>query len=98
MQHLMALGLSQSEVAQRLGVTRGAIVARLKREGLTWPARHNQPARPAALTPEEDQIALAETGGRYVELSDWARRRGLTHTQALQRWHRLGMPAKAKRA
>lgn len=105
LRRLIALDLSQAEVAKRLGVTRGAIIARLKREGLEWPSRRHKNAgqradgiRPVSVAGEADDAALAGTGGRYVDLRAWAQARGLSHTQALQRWHRLGIPVKARRA
>ena len=101
---MIAQGLKQAEVAERLGVTRGAVVARMKREGLEWPSRRRsgtaqafkaaKPRRPSA---EDDAASLAATGGRYTALCDWARARGLSHTQALQRWHRLRLPAVVRR-
>jgi len=93
---MIAQGLKQAEVAERLGVTRGAVVARMKREGLEWPSRRKA-TKPQAPSPDEDAASLAATGGRYGALSAWARVRGLTHTQALQRWHRLRLPAVVRR-
>lgn len=36
--------------------------------------------------------ALIATGGRYADLSEWARTYGVTMTRAQQEWHRLGLP------
>jgi|GEM_PF-2454229 len=46
---------------------------------------------PYGLT-DDDRIALSATGGRYRDLREWAEQRGLTVTQAQQRWHALRVP------
>lgn len=92
-------GLSQEEACEVLGVSVSAARARLKRHGLTWTlARELDLADGvAAMRAEAPGCTLAATGGRYADLSDWARARGLTYVQALQRWHRLRLAPQPRR-
>ncbi|KPQ06181.1 MAG: hypothetical protein HLUCCA12_12080 [Rhodobacteraceae bacterium HLUCCA12] len=101
LERLLEIGFTQAEAAQQLGVTRGAVSMRIRREKLALPKGANDPAVPgkaaSASEPVDDYASLVETGGRYLELRAWAQERGLTHTQALQRWHQLRIPAQARR-
>lgn len=92
-------GLSQEQACEVLGVSVSAARARLKRHGLSWTlARELDLADGVAATlSEAPGCTLAATGGRYADLSAWARAQGLTYTQALQRWHRLRLPPQPRR-
>lgn len=44
------------------------------------------------------RATLAQTGGRYQALTAWASEHRLTYTQALQRWHLLGLPLQREKS
>jgi len=79
-------GLSQSEAARRLGVTQKAVAARLKKEGLTWPA-----SRLSAL----DDATFARFWACHEittqELADWL---GVTRNAVSWRARQAGLPSR----
>jgi transposase len=79
--------VSVSTIARRMAAIEAAGKAQPRKAKVATPA---SPAPRASSAAQAD--ALARTGGRYAALDEWARANGLTHQQALIRWHRLRLP------
>ena len=95
---LCKAGLNRNQIAEAEGCKLGRVAFVLNKSGQYTRKRTK---RPIKLTDTPDPVAapvaldaLMSTGGRYAELAAYAAERGITHRQALQRWHRarLGLP------
>lgn len=87
LQELMALGITQTQAAERLGVTQTAVASRLKSEGLTWPkSRRDVDPETFARLWNCHQISTKE-------IAAWM---GVTRQAVSDRASRMGLPSRAK--
>lgn len=118
LRRLVRAGSSTGAIAAFFRVQPPAVVRACHAAGLALPGRGNGAAgavvapdvplppespdpcpapAPEAAGPMSVPAGLVATGGRHVDLSDWAAANGLTITQARAAWFRLRLPTVAKK-
>lgn len=98
---LCKAGLNRNQIAEAEGCKLARVAFVLNRAGV-YTRKKTKRVVKAKLTDTPDPVdmpepvvdALLSTGGRYADLAAYATAQGITHRQALQRWHRarLGLP------
>jgi len=87
LRELMALGITQSEAARRLGVTQTAVAARLECEGLVWPVKRRV---------VDDATFARFWNCHTISTEEIAQFLGCTRQAVGWRARRLGLPSRAK--
>lgn len=113
LRRLVSDGLTARQISQEMGCTVFSVYSKCRAHGLVL-SRDKRGPRPLAerlLPPaseadtdageeatDPEKIALRATGGRYRDIAEYAASREITLTQAMQRWHCLGLEPRARRA